>query len=120
MLPGAQFWEIWAKTPFGMTSWTHRPLVVMVLGLAYRAGVPWNESSYDNPEFDSLLTKAEGILDVEARREVMKELETIMQEDGPIVQPLWRSSFTAMDKRVKGFKMHPTNYLFANEWAIES
>ena len=118
--PSAQYWETWDKVPFGFTSWTHRPLGVMVLGLAYRANVPWNESSYDNPEFDRLLTKAEGILDVEARREVMGELETIMQEDGPIVQPLWRSSFTAMDKRVKGFEMHPTNYLFANEWAIES
>ena len=106
--------------PFGFTSWTHRPLGVMVLGLAYRAGVPWNESSYDNPEFDALLTKAEGILDVDARREVMREIETIMQEDGPIVQPLWRSVFTAMDKRVQGFQMHPTSYMFANEWAFKA
>ena len=118
--PSAQYWETWAKVPFGFTSWTHRPLGVMVLGLAYRAGVPWNESSYDNPEFDSLLTKAEGILDVEERRKIMAQLETIMQEDGPIVQPLWRSVFTAMDKRVHGFQMHPTSYMFANEWAIEA
>ena len=118
--PSAQYWETWTKVPFGFTSWTHRPLGVMVLGLAYRAGVPWNESDYNNPKFDALLTKAEGILDVDARREIMRELETIMQEDGPIVQPLWRSSFTAMDKRIKGFSMHPTSYLFVNEWGIES
>ena len=118
--PSAQYWETWTKVPFGFTSWTHRPLGVMVLGLAYRAGVPWNESSYDNPEFDRLLTKAEGTLDVEARRKIMQQLETIMQEDGPIVQPLWRSVFTAIDKRVHGFKMHPTSYLFANEWAFKA
>ncbi|MFQ5783253.1 MAG: ABC transporter substrate-binding protein [Alphaproteobacteria bacterium] len=116
--PGAQYWETWDKVPFGFTGWTHRPLGVMVLGLAYRSGVPWNESSYSNPEFDRLLTKAEGILDVDKRREVMAELETIMQEDGPIVQPLWRSVFTAMDKRVKGFRMHPTSYIFADELAL--
>ena len=118
--PSAQYWETWTKVPFGFTSWTHRPLGVMVLGLAYRAGVPWNESSYDNPEFDRLLTKAEGTLDVEARRKIMQQLETIMQEDGPIVQPLWRSVFTAMDKRVHGFQMHPTSYMFANEWAFKA
>lgn len=118
--PSAQYWETWDKVPFGFTSWTHRPLGVMVLGLAYRAGVPWNESSYDNPEFDRLLTKAEGLLDVDERRKVIEKIESIMQEDGPIVQPLWRSVFTVMDKRVKGFNMHPTLYLFANEWAIES
>jgi peptide/nickel transport system substrate-binding protein len=36
ILPGAQFWDIWDKTPFGLTSWTHRPLGVMVYNLAYR------------------------------------------------------------------------------------
>ncbi len=120
VMPGASFWEVWDKVPFGMTNWTHRPLGVMVLGLAYRTGVPWNESAYSNPEFDALLSKAEGILDVDARREVMAEIEKLMQEDGPIVQPIWRSVFTAYDKKVKGFKMHPTSYIFANELAIES
>ncbi len=120
VMPSAQYWENWTKVPLGFTSWTHRPLGVMVLGLAYRAGVPWNESDYSNPEFDRLLTTAEGILDVDERREVMREIEKIMQEDGPIVQPVWRSVFTAHDKRVKGFKMHPTSYIFANELAVEA
>src|SRR5690606_8006150 len=103
--------------PFAFTEWTHRPLGVMVLGLAYRTGVPWNESHYSNPEFDRLLTRAEGILDVEERREAMAELERIMLEDGPACIPLWRAVFTAMDKRLKGFQIHPTNYLFCEEWS---
>ena len=40
----------------------------MVLGLAYRTGVPWNESIYSNPKFDELLSKAEATLDVEKRK----------------------------------------------------
>lgn len=121
VLPSAQYWEVWAKPalPFGFTRWTHRPLGVMVLGLAYRSGVPWNESGYSNPEFDRLLAEAEGTLDVDKRRRVVAELENIMQQDGAIVQPLWRSVFIAMDKKVKGFKMHPTSYFFANELGIE-
>ena len=58
-MPSASFWDVWDKVPFGFTSWTHRPLGFMVLGLAYRTGVPWNESRYANPEFDAILTKAE-------------------------------------------------------------
>ena len=69
----------------------HRPLGVMVLGLAYRTGVPWNESFYSNKKFDELLGKAEGTLDVEQRRAIMAELETSRQEEGPIAQPLWRA-----------------------------
>jgi peptide/nickel transport system substrate-binding protein len=92
----------------------------MVLSLAYRSGVPWNESHYSNAEFDALLTKAEGTLDVDERREIVGQLETIMQEEGPMVQPLWRSLYTVYDKRVKGFKLHPTSYIFGEELGIES
>ncbi len=120
LLPSAQFWDVWDKVPFGFTSWTHRPLGFMVLGLAYRSGVPWNESHYANPEFDALLTKAEGTLDVDERREIIGQLEQIMQEDGPMVQPLWRSLYTVYDKRVKGFRLHPTSYIFGQELGIES
>ena len=120
IMPGTQFWENWDKVSFGYTLWYHRPLGVMCLALAYRSGVPWNEAEYSNPEFDRLLTQAEGTLDVDARREIMAEVEKIMQEDGPIMQPVWRSNFTFMDKRVKGFQLHPTNYVFPDELAIET
>jgi len=119
VMPSASFWDVWQKVPFGYTAWTHRPLGVMVLGLAYRTGVPWNESSYANPEFDKLLTQAEGILEADRRREVMARLEQILQEDGPIVQPLWRVVQTGFDNKVKGFRMHPTQYIFLDELAVE-
>ena len=108
VMPSTQYWEVWTKVPFGFTTWAHRPLGVMSLALAYRTGVPWNESKYSNKDFDSLLTQAEGTLDVNQRREIMAKLETILQDDGPIVQPVWRALFTFIDKRVQGFKMHPT------------
>ena len=99
---------------------THRPLGFMVLALAYRTGVPWNESAYSNKQFDELLAKAEGTLDVDARREILGELEKIMQEDGPISQPLWRSVYAAYDKRVKGYQVHPTLYIFGETLGIEA
>ena len=44
VMPGAQYWDVWTKVPFGATIWYHRPLAMMILGLGYRTGVPWNES----------------------------------------------------------------------------
>ena len=120
VVPSAQFWDIWTTVPFGFTEWTHRPLGFMVLALAYRSGVPWNESHYSNPEFDELLTKAEATVDLEARKQILGQLEEIMQQDGPIIQPLWRSVFTAASDKVKGFAMHPTSYVFGNTIGIES
>jgi peptide/nickel transport system substrate-binding protein len=119
VLPSNKFWEVWDKVPFGFTEWTHRPLGFMVLALAYRTGVPWNESAYSNKEFDDLLTKAEGTIDIKARSEIIGKLEKIMQEDGPIAQPLWRSVYAAYEKRVKGFEIHPTLYIFGETIAID-
>ncbi|HZT20544.1 MAG TPA: ABC transporter substrate-binding protein [Dongiaceae bacterium] len=118
VLPSAQYWDHWTIEPFAFTAWTHRPLGTMVLDLAYRTGVPWNESHYSNPKLDELLNKADATLDVEKRKQIMKDIEELMQEEGPIVQPVWRAVFTGVNKRVKGFKMHPTLYLFCEEWWV--
>lgn len=120
VMPSTQYWEVWTKVPFGFTTWAHRPLGIMSLALAYRSGGPWNESKYSNPEFDRLLTQAEGTIDIASRREIMARLETILQDDGPIVQPVWRAIFTFHDKRVLGFKPHPTLYIFGHQLAIQA
>ena len=110
VMPSAQYWEVWTKTPFGFTEWTHRPLGVMVLGLAYRSGAKWNESRYANPEFDRTLDEAGATFDVEKRRVLMGKLQKMLQDDAVIAQPLWRSVFTASHQRVQGFQIHPTLY----------
>jgi len=110
VMPSAQYWDVWTKAPLSLTSWTHRPLAVMVLGLAYRAGVPWNESSYNNPAFDKALAEAEATVDVESRRAKMEKVQKILQDDAVMVQPFFRSVFTAAAENVVGFEMHPTRY----------
>ncbi len=110
VMPSAQYWEVWTKAPLSFTAWTHRPLGIMVLNLAYRSGVPWNEADYSNPEFDKALDVASSILDVDERRKAMFVCEQILQDDAIIAQPFWRAVSTVTDKRVKGFNMHPTNY----------
>jgi peptide/nickel transport system substrate-binding protein len=120
VMPGDQYWGVWTKVPFGFTTWTHRPLAITTLALAYRTGVPWNESDYANPKFDELLTKAEGIVDLDEREKVVKELELIMQEDGPIVQPLWRASYQPFTSKLKGYSPHPTEYYFFEDVWLEA
>jgi peptide/nickel transport system substrate-binding protein len=110
LMPTAQYWDVWTKAPMSLTSWTHRPLAVMVLGLAYRAGVPWNESSYNNPAFDAALDEAEATLNVESRRVKMEKVEKILQDDAIMVQPFFRSVFTAVSDNVVGLETHPTKY----------
>lgn len=111
VMPSAQYWDVWTKVPFGFTTWAHRPLGTMVLGLAYRSGAAWNESKWSNAEFDKLITEAEGYLDVAKRRGVMAKIEQLMLDEGPVVVPLWRAVFNFSDKKIKGYKIHPSIYI---------
>ncbi len=106
IMPGSAYWDVWQTTPFGHTGWNHRPLDTQILNLAYRSGAPWNETGYANPEFDALLDKASATLDVGKRRELMQQLQKMLQDDAIMLQPFWRSNFSAVNKRVQDLKMH--------------
>lgn len=120
VLPGSQFWEVWDKAPVSHSSWAHRPLAIQLYALVYRSGAKWNLFEWSNQEFDDLLVEAEGLADVEKRREVMAKLEKILQEDGPTLQSIWVNEQTAYDRRVKGFKLHPSMCIFPETMAIEA
>ena len=108
ILPGSTFWNDWAGYPFSTTDWAQRPLGVQVLALAYRSGEAWNESGFANEEFDTLLAEAMAIADADTRREVMAKLQKIMQDEGVVVQPYWRSIYRHHAENVVGGEMHPT------------
>jgi peptide/nickel transport system substrate-binding protein len=117
IMPAEQYWQIWDQTPFGITAWTHRPLGTMVLSLGYRAGVPWNESRYSNPEFDQALNVAESIVDIEERKKAMEKVEKILQDDAVIIQPLWQPKFFIASNKVRDLQGHPTQYhLYQRVW----
>src|SRR6266446_808325 len=117
VMPAAKYWEIWDKTAFGCTAWTHRPLGTMVMSLGYRTGVPWNESHYANPEFDQALDAAEATLDVSARKAKLEKAEKILQDDAVMILPLFRPIYTIVGKNVHGYEGHPTQYhQFAKVW----
>ncbi len=98
----SEYWKIWKTTPFGITTWGHRSLGTMVLNLAYRTGVPWNETGYANPDFDAALDKANSLINIEQRREAMKDVQKILQDDAIIIQPVWRPAFFVARDYVKG------------------
>ncbi len=108
VIPGNTFWNDWDKYPFSATDWAQRPLGVQVLALAYRSGEPWNETGFANAEFDETLKEAMAISDADTRRALMARLQKIMQDEGVIIQPYWRSTYRHTKPGVMGAAQHPT------------
>ncbi|HEX5690078.1 MAG TPA: ABC transporter substrate-binding protein, partial [Roseiflexaceae bacterium] len=114
-MPNNSYWDKWTETPVGVTPWTHRPLAVMLLPLAYIADskgvpVPWNESRWVDEEFSTLLKKAQGTLDIEARKAIMIDIERIQMERGSIAIAWWQSVWNIYSPVIQDIHAHPTHY----------
>ncbi len=114
-MPNSAYWDLWTEAAVAITPWTHRPLAVMVLPLAYIGDadgnpVPWNESRWVDEEFTTLLLQAQGTLDVEARRAIMADIQTIQMERGSIAISYWLASWAIYNPGFVGMKAHPTTY----------
>ncbi|MGB7268220.1 MAG: ABC transporter substrate-binding protein [Albidovulum sp.] len=120
ILPGSTFWNDWLKYPFSATEWNMRPLGVQVLALAYKGGVAWNETAFNNAEFDALLGEALATPDADDRRVVMAKIEKIMQDEGVVIQPYWRSLYRHFKPGVNGTDMHPTFEHHHYKWWVEA
>lgn len=121
-MPNTAYWDLWTETTVGITPWTHRPLGVMLLPLAYIADaegkpVPWNETRWVDEEFSELLKEAQGTLDLEARREIMAELERIQMERGPVGIAWWKRVWEIFNPAFQNVQAHPTLYnLWREVW----
>ena len=117
VMPGSTFWNDWQKYPFSSTTWNHRPLAVQNMSLAYTSTGSWNETGMANADFDAAMTKALALDNAEARREVMVTLETILQDEGYIIQPYWRSLFRHAREGVS-VDMHPSFEHHHYKWSV--
>lgn len=109
------YWDRWTEVPLGITIWAHRSLDTMVPPLAYIADdegnpVPWNETRWVDDEFSQKLAQAELTLDIEERRQIIGELEDIMQERGPIGNSYWTNEWELIRKEFQGVVAHPSNF----------
>ncbi|NTT85155.1 ABC transporter substrate-binding protein [Tabrizicola fusiformis] len=117
VMPGSTFWNDWQKYPFSSTTWNHRPLAVQNMSLAYTSTGSWNETGMANADFDAAMTKALALDNADARREVMVTLETILQDEGYIIQPYWRSLFRHAKEGVN-LEMHPSFEHHHYKWSV--
>jgi peptide/nickel transport system substrate-binding protein len=118
LMPGSTFWNDWQKYPFSSTTWNHRPLAVQNMSLAYTSTGSWNETGMANADFDAAMAKALGLADADKRREVAAVLEQILQDEGYIVQPFWRSLYRHAKENVVGVEMHPSFEHHHYKWSL--
>ncbi len=109
IIPGSSFWNNWTSYPFSTTNWNMRPLGVQVLALAYRTGAAWNESGFSDPDFDEKLGRALATPNTDERRQIMAELQKILQDSGVLIQSYWQALYNHAAPHVRNYAKHPTH-----------
>ena len=79
-----------------------------MLSLVYKSDAPWNEAFWKRPDFDKILLAARSELDNEKRKQMYRELELMVSDDGGELIPMFNNTLEAASTKVKGFVQLPT------------
>lgn len=100
MTPSDSYWnDVWMKKPAFTALWGQRP-TDQVLNEVYRSTAQWNESVWNNPDFDLLLDKARLTLDFNPRKKLYIDAQKMLWEEGGSLIPFHLRNHRVMMKNV--------------------
>ena len=65
-----------------VSGWDGRPVPDLILSIAFAGGAAYNETAWNNEEFDKIMVEARGVTDFDKRKEMYCDLQRMIQDDG--------------------------------------
>ncbi len=104
------YWgAVWLKEPICVASWNMRPTANIMMTLAFEGSAAWNETRWNNDNFNQLLVDVRGETDPDARRQKYCDLQTMIHEENGMSLPVHRNYVDAAASYVKGRTNVPLN-----------
>ena len=99
--PNDGYWDsVWMKKPFCAVYWGGRPTADWMYSMAYAAGVPWNDTFWDNKKFNELLIAARSELDADKRRQMYYEMDDICANQGGVIIPMFANYVMGLSDKI--------------------
>ncbi|WP_407051311.1 ABC transporter substrate-binding protein [Methyloraptor flagellatus] len=106
--PSDGYWDnVWMKAPFCASYWGGRPTADQMLSIAYLSDAKWNDTAWKRPEFDKIVVAARAELDQAKRKALYVEAQTMINQDGGALIPMFIDYLEAGSKKVGGMGPHP-------------
>jgi peptide/nickel transport system substrate-binding protein len=117
--PADGFWDnVWLKGAFVSSYWGGRAAATQMLGVAYKAGAPWNETYWNDAAFEGLLADARRETDEAKRKGYIWEMQAILSQRGGALIPAFRDWLDGKSAQVGG--LLPTGgFDMSNGYAVE-
>ena len=83
---GDGYWDnVWLKAPFCAVYWGNRPTIDNQLTSTFKANTTWNDTRFNNPEFEKLLVAARVELDQPKRAQMYARCQELISENSGMV-----------------------------------
>lgn len=125
--PADGYWSnVWLKKGFCACYWSGRATEDWMFATAYEAGVPWNDSQWDEKDsarFQSLLLSARAELDSDTRQAQYFEMQEILRDEGGTLIPMFANYVQAVNNRISspdqiGNLWQMDNARMAERWSV--
>ena len=99
-VPTDGYWsDVWMKEAVSMTRWNERP-ADQALHEIYLSGAKWNETFFNEPEFDALLAAARRESDFDKRKALYVKAQEFLFEHGGTLAPYHVTRVVGVSSRV--------------------
>ncbi len=104
--------QVWRKGSFYIGFYNMQPTEDGVFSLLYTSDAAWNETRWNNAEFDALVRSARTTADTAKRRELYGQAQALMHRDVPSIIPVFFDLLAAERNYVQGRVLHPRGAVF--------
>jgi peptide/nickel transport system substrate-binding protein len=90
------YWSnVWMKKPWVASYWGGYSTEDTMFSTGYSPGAAWNDTQFNNEAFNKLLVQARAELDEAKRREMYREMQRILRDEGGVIVPMFANAVTA-------------------------
>lgn len=104
--------QVWKKGPFYVGFYNMQATADAIFSLLYTSDAAWDETRWNNKDFDKLVGDARVTTDEAKRRDLYGQAQALMHREVPSVIPVFFDLLAGRRDWVEGYTLHPRGSLF--------
>ena len=99
--PNDGYWSnVWMKKPICASYWGGYSTEDTMFSTGYAPGAAWNDTHWDHEAFNKLMIQARAELDKGKRKEMYREMQRILRDEGGVIVPMFANAVVARTEAV--------------------
>lgn len=99
--PNDGYWSnVWGKKPWVASYWGGYATADEMFSTGYAPGAAWNDTQWDHGRFNELMVAARAELDDARRREMYRDMQIILRDEGGTIVPMFANVVIARNSKI--------------------